>query len=251
MRIRDTLYKYVDLKGLESILINHTLKFTNPKDFNDPFEFHDNLVDRKMSAKHQLESLKKYGKDLTKESIRRYKDQVRLETGDAPDNHIARLFEKKKQTTYVTCFSELDNNPLMWSHYADKHKGACIGFNTESLRSDYKIDSYFSKVKYYRKIVTKSLSKYRDTAIEHWISSKGKDWEYEKEIRIVLGSADSEFMPFNLHSIKEVIFGCCISEDEKRNIENLIFNKTKLDWIAVSEMRMSKNEYKLEKNNRR
>jgi len=73
---------------------------------------------------------------MTKNEKRRYNEQVRLETRVTPDNHIARLFEKKKQTTFVTCFSEVENNLLLWSHYADKHKGACIGFNTESLRSD-------------------------------------------------------------------------------------------------------------------
>lgn len=250
MRIRKTLYKYVDLKGLESILKSSTLKFTNPQDFNDPFEFHENLVDRKMSAKHQLESLKKYGQNLTEDSIKSYKQQVRIETRDKHYTHIVKLFENKKLSTYVTCFSEIDNNLLMWSHYADKHRGACIGFDTESLRSDYKTDSYFSNVTYSRRIVTKNLSKLRDAAIAHWISSKGKDWKYEKEVRIVLGTIDSEFMPFNLHSIKEIIFGCCVTENDKQSIENLFLNKNNLDWISISEMKMSSKLYKLEKINR-
>ena len=250
MCLKKTIFKYVDLEGLESILTNSTLKFTHPQNFNDPFEFHSNLVDRKLSANHQLEILKKHGEVLTREEIEKYKRQVRLNKGGFDNDHLIELFEQRKQETYVTCFSEVSDNLLMWSHYADKHKGACIGFKTKALQSDYKSDSYFSNVKYYRKIITKNLSRSREAAIAHWACSKGKNWQYEKEVRIILGSRDSEFVPFNLLSIEEIIFGCLVSEVKKKNLENLIFNLKELSWIVTSEMNMSNKEFKLEKNKR-
>ena len=29
----------------------------------------------------------------------------------------------------VCCFSAVINNPLLWSHYADQHRGVCIGYS--------------------------------------------------------------------------------------------------------------------------
>ena len=250
--MKEIVYKYVDFKGLELILKNNTLKFTNPADFNDPFEFHNSLVDRKLSAKHKLQIVRKYEKNLTAEKLRRYKEIIRKESGETDsDDHIFRLFEQKKQNTKVTCFSEIDNNLLMWAHYADQHKGACIGFNIESLYSDFKHDSYLGQVKYYRKLITKNLSKYLDDAIFHWICSKGNDWKYEKEVRIILSSNNCEYLTFDIHSIKEITFGCRVIDENKRNIEKLIFDTFNYYWIKSNEMKISDKKYGLEKNNRR
>ena len=47
----DTIYKYVDFHGLECIFKNKTLRFKHPRDFKDPLEFHDRLVDRKLNIR--------------------------------------------------------------------------------------------------------------------------------------------------------------------------------------------------------
>jgi hypothetical protein len=33
----------------------------------------------------------------------------------------------------ITCFSEVNYNILMWSHYANNHKGICLKFKTTQL----------------------------------------------------------------------------------------------------------------------
>ena len=38
------------------------------------------------------------------------------------------------QTVGICSFSKARKNQLMWSHYADEHKGICIGFKEEYLR---------------------------------------------------------------------------------------------------------------------
>lgn len=44
---------------------------------------------------------------------------------------LNRLTNKFFKNSYVTCFSETNNNFLMWSHYASKHSGICLEFNIE------------------------------------------------------------------------------------------------------------------------
>ncbi|MDD2307359.1 MAG: DUF2971 domain-containing protein [Prolixibacteraceae bacterium] len=45
---------------------------------------------------------------------------------------IHRLTEKFLKSSYVTCFSETNDDFLMWSHYSSKHTGICIEFTMEN-----------------------------------------------------------------------------------------------------------------------
>jgi hypothetical protein len=247
--MKDTIYKYVDFNGLECILRNRTLRFKHPQDFNDPFEFHDSLVDRKLSISHLKEIEKKLDKNLTKERLNLH---IKIFKSENEDLQVKRdqLFETRKATTRVCCFSEINDNLLMWAHYADEHRGACIEFSAENLKSNYKKDSMICKVNYSTRICPKNISKYRDKAILHWISTKGKAWNYEREIRVIIGSDPPEFQEFDFHSIKQIIFGCRVSEEQKTTIEQLIFEQNKCSWIKTSEMKISINKFKLENSNR-
>ena len=46
-------------------------------------------------------------------------------------NEIERLTRKFLENSYTTCFSENNNDFLMWSHYASKHSGICLEFTLE------------------------------------------------------------------------------------------------------------------------
>lgn len=45
---------------------------------------------------------------------------------------IQRLTDKFLKNSYVTCFSEKNDNFLMWSHYSSKHSGICLEFTLEN-----------------------------------------------------------------------------------------------------------------------
>lgn len=47
------------------------------------------------------------------------------------EGDLVRLSKKFLQSSYVTCFSEINDNFLMWSHYASKHMGICLEFTIE------------------------------------------------------------------------------------------------------------------------
>ena len=40
----------------------------------------------------------------------------------------------------LLCFSKNWDNPVQWAHYADKHRGLCLGFDV--------VDSFLAEVKY-------------------------------------------------------------------------------------------------------
>lgn len=74
----------------------------------------------------------------------------------------------------LLCFSEDWENPLLWSHYANKHRGICLGFDVdrrvvhpvsyEQERPDFPDGS-------------------TDESAEQLYSTKYKGWDYEREWR--------------------------------------------------------------------
>jgi len=46
-------------------------------------------------------------------------------------NELQRITSKFLENSYATCFSESNNNFLMWSHYASKHSGICLEFSID------------------------------------------------------------------------------------------------------------------------
>ena len=47
-------------------------------------------------------------------------------------SELQRLTKKFLENSCVTCFSETNNDFLMWSHYASKHSGICLEFTLEN-----------------------------------------------------------------------------------------------------------------------
>jgi len=45
---------------------------------------------------------------------------------------LKRITSKFLENSYATCFSENNDNFLMWSHYASRHSGVCLGFELEN-----------------------------------------------------------------------------------------------------------------------
>jgi hypothetical protein len=69
-------YKYVDFKtGLNKIIKEQTLKFSNPEEFNDPFDCHECLLNIDLS----LESIKKEIDELLRDHPREMSERIKNE----------------------------------------------------------------------------------------------------------------------------------------------------------------------------
>ena len=54
MNYRRKLFKYIDAEGAMRMLSNATLQFTNPCDFNDPFDCHPSLIDFSLGTSQRM-----------------------------------------------------------------------------------------------------------------------------------------------------------------------------------------------------
>ena len=160
----------------------------------------------------------------------------------------------------VTCFTGLKRedgssantlfNPLMWSHYADSHKGFCIVF-------DPLIAGLFP-VKYV-KIRPDKFDSHKT------LTSKGEVWEYENEYRFIGAKSPSDvgrveyangefFLKFYPDDIKGIVIGCRASESDISRLMNYLIafannNDTgdrRVKSFTIKRLRLKKKEFELE-----
>jgi hypothetical protein len=82
----------------------------------------------------------------------------------------------------LLCFSRSWDNPLLWSHYADRHKGIALGFDFNKHK--LKNVSYVSKRPPLKGL---SLRVAQDLLFKKYI-----DWRYEQEVRTFTSLEDAD-----------------------------------------------------------
>ena len=207
-------YKFHSInENLFKLLINQELWFSNPKNFNDPYDC--NIDVQKVDDISELIELMKtkYKADIT-QKVKDNPDKVEL-----LKNEIRKIAKNCYEKFGICCFSMNCKHILMWSHYADNHKGVCLKFDSQFDQEAFRISSIIQYVDDYPKI------KFSDSKSVDEILAVGKfkfsPWNYEEEIRVLkLDGAGTR--KFNMASLKEVIFGANCSEVDKNTIIDLI-----------------------------
>jgi hypothetical protein len=177
------LYKYKEFSEHSiSNLINDTIWLSNPKDFNDPYDctFTINLdINGNKLIENNIES---YPNDIKK---------IILEKIELTKQHLEKKISIEKNIKYkkslkVFSLSENKDSILMWSHYADSHKGFCIEY--ETIKLGYKNIKFIYPLVYSNKII--DITKYKFNSFSPILNSliKFDIWKYENEWRLVFPS---------------------------------------------------------------
>lgn len=231
------IFKYFSINvNTLKVLLNNELYFTNPFDFNDPFDcqFNLELVANSIAERSFYDKL-----NLNENEMELFNAYFKKGISNGLDN----IFNKKLLDMIgVTCFSEDVDNFLMWSHYADSHKGICLKF-------DWKIhEDYFQgdKVIYKSKLPTIKYSsdiKFRNQ-IKRIVTTKLKYWNYENEIRSVIdiGKSRKRNPSFNPKALVGVIFGDKTSQENIDLIKRIINLHEEYNKIDYYKAQLIKNE---------
>lgn len=134
-----------------------------------------------------------------------------------PDQHLRQGIRATKQQMAVQygllCFSLDWQNPLLWSHYADRHRGLALGFDVN--------EQILKQVSY---VKNRPVLERINIEIAHQLLfTKYEDWHYEQEARIYTTLQDRDpktclyFADFGEQLVlREVIAGplCAVTEQE-------------------------------------
>ena len=167
-------YKYVTEDRLIKFIEHPSIRFTPPSALNDPFEYRPKIVDEKSSFNE-------------------------IELNDDVVG-IMNAFLAQMSAHLGTCALSTDpKSTLMWSHYADAHRGAVIGFNLddEFFRSFKLFEVTYAERKPEIRIEELKSSGFRlDNPVSlDWVAltsdrpelikTKSAAWAYESEVRLV------------------------------------------------------------------
>lgn len=150
------------------------------------------------------------------------------------------IIEGIRHEVYVFCFSEVWNSILMWAHYAGNYNGYCIEYDIKKLRN-YVIYNLYPVLyeKEYIDITDNLINCNHNTGLICNLA-KAKEWEYEKEWRIV----EYRNNPFYFRKALEAVYlGKNCSKKVKEDILNLAKNNHK----EVYTVEASKTLYGLER----
>ncbi|MBL6957292.1 MAG: DUF2971 domain-containing protein [Chlorobium phaeobacteroides] len=105
----------------------------------------------------------------------------------------------------VTCFSECNNDLLMWSHYGGRYKGFCLGFSTS-----YEPFSKIRRVEYAEEMpkidAVDALMHGNFDQMVDLFCTKSRSWAYEKEWRCLHQVAGTLFT-YEAEALESVFFG--------------------------------------------
>lgn len=141
----------------------------------------------------------------------------------------------------VLSFSAVCDSTLMWSHYADNHRGVCLKFALEKWPV---MQTALYPVEY---PVARLSPQFDRRSFDEGqlfravVLTKDRAWKYEQEWR-VLGKAPGEF-PFPPDALLGIIFGCMTTEADKVRIRHAVADRT---HAALRQARMRKREFGLD-----
>lgn len=213
------LYKYKEFNERSlNLLFKNNIYVADPATFNDPLDCKPNILHDATSEKLQEIIIANLGQDIGKEKIdnckymsSQYGDYKRDEK--AKDYFIHDLYSEVLKIV-KDCFldhgifsmSSKWDSPLMWSHYADCHKGICIEYETE--KKDFQ---YIYKVNYNSSRLISCNDVYEwlvnnDTKAERivfnsFFLNKASEWEYEDEYRFISKHREDNYSPFKISAI--------------------------------------------------
>lgn len=219
------------------------MKFSCAEEYNDPFDS-EVIVNVDSSIENILRRLESTPIDESTKQLLR----ARISNGEITnDEYEAFAHEAARSAIMSSCFSgsspDAAKSLLLWSHYADSHKGLCIGLRDCSstgiavlkfdvARSCSDPGSVFAQGLFpvYKVIYSESgIVEWKpfEDGIRIFIDAhrnKAQCWEYEDEYRLILPRAKftSQRLHFDPRFLVEVYLGCCIDKGYRDLVRRML-----------------------------
>jgi len=260
------LYKYVRIERFAKIS-QGLIRFTQPGDFNDPFELHPSF--------DLLSRADKVALNAAPDNVARANEFTKMISSIMPglsritqnldgkqgmfsidNNKLAR--ETFDARLGILSLTEAPDNLLMWAHYANNHNGIVLQFNEqhsffgpisfegqtlELTRVEYTVDrpvlsstSLYSTLVYYR---------------------KSPEWCYEREWRLIRpltgatkvlekeGVRPIHLFSFPPDALTGIVVGLNVTDDKRGEIDQ-ICARPEFKHVQIYHTRLSHDQYKLE-----
>lgn len=206
-----------------------TLFLQSPTKFNDPFDcqlvFDPALTPDEMDTVRYICS-----KQPNNPSAQAILNAIRRQGANA-GLAIQRAIEAAFQRAGICCFSETWENPLMWGHYADEHRGFCLEFeaDTNALGGCSLLPALYSDGHFPARVFQFLVD--RSAFFAQMLLTKQMEWSYEREWRLIRHTGGL-LNPSPLR-LKAVIFGCRSDAKNEAKIRRALKRSNGVDFWRV------------------
>lgn len=242
-QLNHVLYKYMSLSD-ESLgntlkcIRNNELWFSSPDRFNDPFD---------CAVHPTISNIDKFAEFLAHRQTAGYDPQI-VESATKADSAITQFAFRAISTVAnrqgICCLSKTKDNILMWSHYADKHKGLCFEFD---VGEDPDFFCYPLNVDYQTvyPAIDLSMDNFNSEVIKIF-KTKFSDWGYEEEVRICKHDGNNKCFAFRPSALQAIYLGCHISEDAKEKVFEAVSSNKSLEHVKFFQGKENESEFKID-----
>ncbi len=221
MELPQTIFKYEPfaLRAIQNLKAS-SVYFAPPAVFNDPYDcaITASIADASHDEVEQLRTEFSTSGAYTQE-VRDANSHLDLDEFETQIRRGAQVVIDKARNDFlrkrgVTCFSETNDNLLMWSHYGGQYKGFCLEF-----RTDFEPFSKLQGVSYVTEMPQFPLSDFirnenHTQLMKRMFLTKSSAWAYEKEWRVFHAEAETLF-PYKREALKAIYFGPDIAAQDR------------------------------------
>ena len=161
---------------------------------------------------------------------------------------IRALVKRKADDFRTTCFSRSYNSVLMWSHYAESHKGCLLAFCNGDL------EEKTVPVEYRTSMNELDLNDgITDIYLQKCLCTKSTCWKYERECRLILPSheckrndANQHIFEFEVDELCGVALGSRCSFEDGLKVERALRDKGLSLNVHMGQAFLHPFQYKIE-----
>lgn len=222
MTIPKSLFKYQPFSSRTiSNLQEQSIYFSSPSDFNDPYDCAISTeIGGTLTETEVDELFQAFKRDVNPDpqTLKDFQQKSHEECCEIMIGQAKKTLEEFRHRflheSGVACFSETNDNMLMWSHYANGGRGICLEFDTDFHPfSTARIINYEPKIPVIQArplLIGDDIDQYIDL-----FCIKSDHWAYEREWRSLHKKRGTSFV-YPVEALKAVYFG---SEIKPTNAE--------------------------------
>lgn len=199
---------------------------SSPSHLNDPFEFRPKLdftATRDQLIEAAAQMLKRRNPEWTSHTATAEAVALYLQGRHRDEANLREIQKFAIETCHkeigLCCLSEVNNSILMWTHYANNHRGYCLQY--EATDRTY-LFGEAQKVSYSQNYpVVNIFNTTLEEQTELIFFTKFEGWAYEKEWRVAK-TTGTGLCSYPADLLKGVIFGLRTNDKDKNEIKRYI-----------------------------
>jgi hypothetical protein len=239
-KLPQLVFRYRSInKWFDDILSKNELWFSKGTEFNDPFDCNIE-VDTNNSAVEIRQYITSKMPLGTSKDVLDLLDKTVVADPDKFHQIVNKSVRKVLDKRGIACFSKTNNDILLWSHYADYHRGCVLTFD---VLQDPGFFLFPFNVIYQADYPDYNHLKDSSDPVTPLIRTKALEWKYEEEIRVVKDSPGP--YKFSKNSLVEIIFGWRTPDSEIDRIQKLA-KCNNYDHIVFKKAQLKKKQFGLD-----